>query len=282
MGLTNMNRNRPIIITGKTGTGKTTMARGMLPDALVLYGDELEIDASSVNVENGLIIEDIHYNTQKESLLRIIRRYRGSLIFTSINEKDIPKEVKALCKMKRAGTVKHLFDSIKELAPRSEEPYSMHMDTFTLANNYLRESDRDLMAKLLKVNKPKDYQIMNVLGENLHPNKLLFIDAKVKRKWSQNYFYEMLAYVHNGKHYGRFNLPKYRPYTKTSYLIKKLGIKNGSKRVFKQLTNDEDFVKHPKTKLNNTQCRDLGLGEKKVRKKKPIVKKKGSSLEDFL
>ena len=89
MGLTNMNRNRPIIITGKTGTGKTTMAKGMLPDALVLYGDELEIDASSVNVENGLIIEDIHYNTQKESLLRIIRRYRGSLIFTSINEKDI-------------------------------------------------------------------------------------------------------------------------------------------------------------------------------------------------
>ena len=124
MGLTNMNRNRPIIITGKTGTGKTTMAKEILPDALVLYGDELEIDASSVNVENGLIIEDIHYNTQKESLLRIIRRYRGSLIFTSINEKDIPKEVKALCKMKRAGTVKHLFDSIKELAPRSEEPYS--------------------------------------------------------------------------------------------------------------------------------------------------------------
>ena len=78
MGLTNMNRNRPIIITGKTGTGKTTMARGMLPDALVLYGDELEIDASSVNVENGLIIEDMDNNkkffvNEKESVFIPVR-----------------------------------------------------------------------------------------------------------------------------------------------------------------------------------------------------------------
>jgi hypothetical protein len=281
MGFTNMNRDRPTIITGKTGTGKTTMARSILPYALVLYGDELEIDESSVNVENGLIIEDIHYNANKEALLRIIRRYRGTLILTSLNEKDIPKEVKALCKIKRAGTVKYLYDSIKEIAPRSEEPFSLHMDTFTLANKFLREGDRDLMAELLKVNKPKDYQIMNVLGENLHPNKLLFIDAKVKRKWSQDYFYEMLAYVHNGKHYGRFNIPKYRAYDKTTYLIKKLGIKNGSKRVFKQLTTDESFVKYAKSKLNNTQCRDLNLGEKKIRKKKPSVKVRQTGLGDF-
>ena len=73
MGLTNMNRNRPIIITGKTGTGKTTKAKEMLPDALVIFSDELEIDSNSINVENGLIIEDIHYNSDKERLLNIIK-----------------------------------------------------------------------------------------------------------------------------------------------------------------------------------------------------------------
>lgn len=100
MGLTNMNRNRPIIITGKTGTGKTTKAKEMLPDALVIFSDELEIDSNSINVENGLIIEDIHYNSDKERLLNIIRRYRGKLVMTSLNEKDIPKEVKPLCQIK--------------------------------------------------------------------------------------------------------------------------------------------------------------------------------------
>ena len=37
MGLTNMNRNRPIIITGKTGTGKSTMWRFVGPIAKSLY-----------------------------------------------------------------------------------------------------------------------------------------------------------------------------------------------------------------------------------------------------
>ena len=118
-----MNKNRPIIITGKTGTGKTTKAKEMLPEAVVLFANEIEIDANSLNVENGLIIEDIHYNAQKDAILNIIRRYRGQLIMTSLNEKNIPKEIKALCKIKRAGSTKHLYDSILDIAPRSEEPF---------------------------------------------------------------------------------------------------------------------------------------------------------------
>ena len=92
-----MNKNRPIIITGKTGTGKTTKANEMLPEAVVLFANEIEIDANSLNVENGLIIEDIHYNAQKDAILNIIRRYRGQLIMTSLIEKNIPKEIKPLC-----------------------------------------------------------------------------------------------------------------------------------------------------------------------------------------
>jgi len=281
MGLTNMNRNRPIIITGKTGTGKTTKAKEILPDALVIFSDGLEIDSNSINVENGLIIEDIHYNSDKERLLNIIRRYRGKLVMTSLNEKDIPKEVKPLCQIKRAGTKNHLLDSIKELAPRSEEPFSSKMDTFSLVNFFLKESDREEVCRVLKINKPSDTQILNWLCVNSNPNKLLFIDGRVRRRWSQDYFYEMLAYAYDGRFYGRLNMPTRKQYSKVPSLLRRLGIKNADKRVFKQLIQDENFVKFAKSKINNRECRLMNLGEKRGRKAKP-VKKKQVSLGDYL
>jgi len=282
MGITNMNRDRPIIITGKTGTGKTTKAKEMLPDALVLFADNLKIDSSSLNVENGLIIEDIHYNSDKDLLLNIIRRYRGKIVMTSLNEKDIPKGVKGLCQIKRAGTEKHLLNSIQEIAPRSEEPFSLQMDTFSLVNYFLKESDRDKVCRVLKVNKPSDTQILNWLCVNSNPNKLLFIDGRVRRRWSQDYFYEMLAYGYDGRFYGRLNMPTRKQYSKIPSLLRRLGIKNADRRIFKQLTNDEDFVKFAKSKLNNGECRLMNLGEKRVRKAKPIQKKKQVSLGDYL
>ncbi len=281
MGLTNMNRDRPIIITGKTGTGKTTKAKELLPEAIVLFANELEIDANSLNVQNGLIIEDIHYNAQKDNLLNIIRRYRGKLVMTSINEKDIPKEVKGLCKIKRAGSKKHLLESIQELAPRSEEPFSLHMDTFSLVNYFLKESDRDKVCEVLKVNKPSDTQILNWLCVNSNPNKLLFIDGRVRRRWSQDYFYEMLAYVYDGRFYGRLNMPVRKQYSKIPSLLRRLKIKNADKRIFRQLTKDEVFLKYAKSKLNNSECRLLGLGEKRVRKAKPVSQVKQTTLGDF-
>ena len=282
MGLTNMNRDRPIIITGKTGTGKTTKAKEMLPDAIVLFADSIKIDSSSLNVENGLIIEDIHYNSDKDLLLNIIRRYRGKLVMTSLNEKDIPKGVKGLCQIKRAGSEKHLLNTILDIAPRSEEPFSLQMDTFSLVNYFLKEGDRDEVCRVLKVNKPSDTQILNWLCVNSNPNKLLFIDGRVRRRWSQDYFYEMLAYGYDGRFYGRLNMPIRKQYSKIPSLLRRLGIKNADKRVFKQLTDDEDFVKFAKSKLNNGECRLMGLGEKRVRKAKPKQKKKQVSLGDYL
>jgi serine kinase of HPr protein (carbohydrate metabolism regulator) len=37
MGLTNMNKNRPILITGKTGTGKSTKALTFVKEPLIFY-----------------------------------------------------------------------------------------------------------------------------------------------------------------------------------------------------------------------------------------------------
>ena len=276
-----MNRDRPIIITGKTGTGKTTKAKEILPNALVLFANELEIDANSLNVENGLIIEDIHYNAQKDMVLNIIRRYRGKLVMTSLNEKSIPKEIKALCKIKRAGAKQYLFESIQEIAPRSEEPFSLQKDTFSLVNYFLKESDRDMVCKVLKINKPSDTQILTWLSVNSNPNKLLFIDGRVRRRWSQDYFYEMLAYAYDGRFYGRLNMPIRKQYSKIPSLLRRLGIKNGDKRIFRQLIKDEKFVSFAKSKLNNSECRLLGLGEKRVRKSKPVIKSKQAGLGDF-
>ena len=73
---------------------------------------------------------------------------------------------------------------------------------------YLKQTDRDLVCKLLIYNKPSDTQILTWLAENMHPNKLIFVDGVVKRRWSQRYFYEMLAYAHQGKTFGRINMPQ--------------------------------------------------------------------------
>ena len=201
---------------------------------------------------------------------------------TSLNEKDIPKGVKGLCQIKRAGSEKHLLNTIRDIAPRSEEPFSLQMDTFSLVNYFLKEGDRDEVCRVLKVNKPSDTQILNWLCVNSNPNKLLFIDGRVRRRWSQDYFYEMLAYGYDGRFYGRLNMPIRKQYSKIPSLLRRLGIKNADKRVFKQLTDDEDFVKFAKSKLNNGECRLMGLGEKRVRKAKPKQKKKQVSLGDYL
>ena len=155
------------------------------------------------------------------------------------------------------------------------------MDTFSLVNFFLKESDREEVCRVLKINKPSDTQILNWLCVNSNPNKLLFIDGRVRRRWSQDYFYEMLAYAYDGRFYGRLNMPTRKQYSKVPSLLRRLGIKNADKRVFKQLIQDENFVKFAKSKLNNSECRLMNLGEKRVRKTKP-VKKKQVSLGDYL
>jgi hypothetical protein len=281
MGLTTIKKERTIVITGKHGTGKTTKAREMLPNALIYYANVMDIkDPYSIPIENGVIIEDLHYKPKKEIILDVLRKYRGKIIMTSINQKSIPSDIKNMIKFKRAGSVSHLRDNIRELAPRSETPYSLERDMFSLIDEYMKESNREKIVALLKYNKPSDTQIINWLAENQHPNKLVFIDGVVKRRWNADYFYEMLAYNHTGRNFGRPRMPKRKKYSKIPSLCRRLGVKSGGERLLKQLLEDEDFKKFAKTKLNNSECRLLGLGEKKKSKPKP-KKIKQMSLGDF-
>lgn len=284
MGLTSMNKERTILITGKTGTGKSTKARELLSNAKVLYANDIDFDVGSFPVERGIIIEDVHYKPDKDSILYIIRNYKGQVILTSINEKSVPKNIKAMCKVKRAGSNNYLASEIVEIAPHSQAPHSFELDTYSLVRKYLQLKDRDYMAELLLFNKPSDTQILSWLIENMHPNRLIFVDGVVKRRWSQKYFYEMLAYAHMGNNFnhGRTNItmPKRRQYSQIPKLSRRLGVKNP--KVLKQLLLDADFKAHAKTKLNNAECRILKIGEKRKRKKTDPVRVSQSTLGDFL
>jgi hypothetical protein len=269
MALTTIENKKPTIIVGKTGTGKSTQAKEILPNAIVLYADEMKIrDVLSFPLELGIIIEDVHYKPKTDDILNVLRKYRGTIVLTSINQKSIPNEIKNMVKIKRAGKINYRQEQFAELAPRSQEPNNLERDVFSLVLDYLRESDREKVLELIKFNKPSDVQFISWLAENIHPNRLLFIDTIVKRRWSLAYFQEMLAYSHSGKSFTRPRMPQRRTYSKVPSFCRRLGLKGGDERLLRQLFKDEDFAKFAKTRLNNAECRILGLGEKKKRKKK--------------
>jgi|TARA_R100000084_G_scaffold108870_1_gene72876 hypothetical protein len=275
-----MSNIRTILITGKIGTGKSTKAKTFVENPIVLYANDIDFDVGAFPVENGIIIEDVHYKPDKSAILDIIRKYKGQVVLTSINQKSVPKEIFSMCKVKRAGSNNYLKEQIKELAPHSVSPVTWERDTYSLVYDYLKETDRELVRNLLLFNKPSDTQIISWLAENMHPNRLIFVDGVVKRRWSQRYFYEMLAYAHEGNLVGRLNMPTRRKYSKVPSLSRRLKVKNPD--VLKQLLMDEDFKEWAKKKLNNAECRILKIGEKRRRKKTTPIEVNQSSLEDFI
>lgn len=280
MGLTSTNKIRPILLTGKVGTGKSTKALTFVNDPVVFYANNIDFEIGSIPIDNGIIVEDIHYKPEKDAILSILRTYRGQVVLTSLNEKSVPKEIKAMCQVKRAGSKKHLREKIESIAPRSVEPLSFERDTFALVMDYLKIKNRDDMVKLLRFNKPSDTQIVTWLSENMHPNRLVFVDGIVRRRWSQRYFYEMLAYAHQGNMIGRVNMPKRGTYSRIPSLSRRLGVKEP--RLLSQLFKDEEFKTWAKTKLNNGECRLLKIGEKKRRKKSDPIKVQQKTLEDYI
>jgi len=280
MGLININKEKPIIIVGKNGTGKTTKALKLLTQPKVMYADDVDFDMFSFPSSNGLLIKDLHYKADTKTILNIIRNYRGKIVFTSINQKSIPKQIKAMCKIKRADKTNYRREEIKQIAPRSEEPSSHERDTFSLVQEYLKNGNRNAVMEMLKFNKPSDIQLLSWLDMNIHPNKIMFVDRVVKRRWNQNYFYELLSFAHDGKYYGRLNMPKRQSYSPLPKIAKRVKVKDY--RIFKQLLNDEDFVEYVATKTNNAEYRLLGIGEKKKprKKNKKVINQK--TLGEFL
>ena len=195
-----MKKNRPIIIVGKPGTGKTTKALELLDNPIVQYANEYNlVDNYSISSDKGILIEEVNYKPNTDLILNTLREYSGQVVLTSLNQKDVPKTVMAFCSLKRAGTKKWSQEKIKEIAPNSYDAKEFELTIFELLKDYLRNANRDEVVLKLKLNKPSDFQMLSWLSANISPNKIAYVDSQVKRRWSQDYFYELLGYPRGSK-----------------------------------------------------------------------------------
>ena len=277
-----MNQNRAIIVVGKTDTEKMTKAMTFVSDdPIVVYANEYDItDNYSIPPERGIIIDEVHYKANIELIRKTILEYRGQVVLLSDNQKDVSKKLLSICQLKRA-TKKTMLEEIKEIAPRSDEPVNFDVDIFSLIREYLRNTDREEVKDMLMVSKPPDIHLLSWIAPNIHPNKLGFVDFYVKRRWSNEYFYEMLAYSHDGRMQRKMVMPKRRAYSTIPKICYKLRLRRADAHLLKDLLKDEQFKEYAKTKLDNTECRMLKLGEKKRKKRyAPIIPQ--GTLEEWL
>jgi len=272
----NIELNKPILIVGKPGTGKTTKAHEILDDDFIVrYANEYDLeDNFSIPLNVGILIEEVHHKPNIDLIVDTLLQFKGKIVLTSLNQKDVPKRIFNLCKLKRAGTANHLLKTRRSLAPNADDPANYDMNIFELLKDYLRNSDRESVLTKLKMNKPYDEQLLSWLAMNIHPNKIAYIDSKVKRKWSQDYFYELLAYAFNGNSRG-IDIPSKRTYSKVPSICRRIGLKSNESYILEQLLEDEDFTEYVKKRVNNTERRVLNLSEKKRTKKKISSKQKG-------
>ena len=263
-----VNQNRAIIIVGRTETEKMTKALTFVSDnPIVQYANEYNIeDNYSIPLEKGIIIDEVHYRPNIELIRKTILEYQGQVVLLSDNQKDVSKKLFNLCQLKRA-TKKTIADEIREIAPRAQEAVNFDIDTFSMVRQYLKNPDREEVRDMLRISQPPDVQIMTWLATNVHPNKLSFVDSVVKRRWSNEYFYDMLAYSHVGRLQRKMEMPKRKAYSQVPKICRKLKLKKSQSYLLNDLLKDEEFREYAKTKLDNTECRILKLGEKKRRKR---------------
>jgi len=258
-------KNRAIIVVGKSDKDKMQKALTFVSvEPIVCYANEYDIeDNYSIPIDRGIVIQECHYKANTESIKKTLLEYGGQVVLTSDNQKDVPKTLFNLCDLKRATV------NLEEIvsSPNASSIITYEQDVFSLVKTYLKETKRDEVRKVLCVSKPPDTQLLSWLVMNIHPNKLAFIDANVKRKWSSDYFYELLAYAHDGRLAGRIQMPQRGKYSPMTGICRRLGLREDSCHLLKDLLQDENFKKAAKKKLNNSECRFLQIGEKKRRKK---------------
>ena len=271
------NEYKPIIIVGQAVTEKLEKALTFVSDnPIIKYANEYDItDNYSIPIETGIIIREANYKPNTDLVRKTILEYKGQVVLLSDNQKDVPKSIYNLCKLKRA-TKKVYADYLKEIAPRASSPKKYDIDIYPMVGEYLKNADREEISEMLKNNKPSDTQFLSWLTPNLHPNKLAYIDFAVKRKLSNDYFYEMLAYVHDGRMYRKLVMPTRNSYSVVPKICRKLKLKKSNAHLLKSLLQDGEFLEYAKTKLDNTECKVLGIGNKKRKKRYAPIKPKQS------
>tara|TARA_R100000008_G_scaffold20619_1_gene10800 strand:- start:15994 stop:16836 length:843 start_codon:yes stop_codon:yes gene_type:complete len=266
--ITNENK-KAIIVVGKSSKKTTSKAMTFLSNnPIVYYANEYDIeDNYSIPLDRGILILESNYKPNVDLIKKTILQYRGQVVLTSENQKDVPKTIFNLCQLRRA-TGK---DNMEEIAPRAVAPMNYNMDIYTLVLEYLRNPNRDEVATLLKEIRPPDMQFISWLTPNLHPNRLIFVDYNVKRRWDSDYFYEILAYSHTGRMERRIEMPKRGKYSQIPRISKRLGLSPSEYHLLDVLLKDSTFKEHAKKQLTNSDCRLLKLGEKRKKKRTDLI-----------
>ena len=262
--------SKPIVLVGKPGSKKFNKALTFVSDnPIVVYANEFDItDVCSIPIEKGIIIQEVNFKPNTDLILRVLTEYPGQVVLTSDNQKDVPKVLFNMCQLKRSRV---LWDELKEKAPHAEEPMNYEIDVYSLTVDYLKNPNRNEVATKLKKNKPPDVQFLSWLSPNLHPNKLSFTDCVVKRKWSTDYFYELLAYAHDGRMIRKLVMPKRMKKDGMAKICIKLGLRNSERYLLNDLMKDENFKDFMRNKLDGVETRMLSLGPKRRTKKLDMV-----------
>ena len=279
-----MNRNtiRPLIYVGKSGTGKTTKALECLPDnPIIRYANEYDIeDNFSIPVDRGILIEEAHHKPNVDLIIQTLLEYKGTIVLTSINQKDVPKKLYDMCKLKRAGSINHAQIKLKENGCVNTEEIDTGLDKniFEMINIYLRSKDRDKVADMLKHNKPYDEMLLTWVMTSLNSGKIALIDAKVKRRWSSDYLYELIAYAHPGAPIS-FSPPRRKAYDRRPLICRKIGLRATDYDLLELLKQDNEFQNYVYSKLSPVDRTAAGIKKQIVSKKK---EEKTVTLEDYL
>lgn len=269
----NLENNRAIIIVGKPGTGKSYQAKKILGDNPIFrYANEYDIeDPRSIPIDRGILIEEVHYAPNTKLIKETLLNYRGKIVLTSNNQKDVPKLIYNMCKLKRAGTVNKSQLDIKTLAPNSDDPFNYEASVFDITKEWMNNPIREDVISMMKINKPFDEYMLSLMMHNVPSDKLAWIDSKVKRKWSQNYFYEILSYASLGNHHGGMQTPRKITPHHVPLICRRLGLRAGDSRALKQMLLNDNFKSYVATVLNQKQLRTLGIT--KIPKPKQVVER---------
>ena len=267
------------ILVGGYGSGKTTKAIELMGNRpyVIYQANDIQIeDVYSYPRHHGVIVEDVHYKPDKDKILDLIL-INSNVVLTSLNEKDVPKTIMNMCTRKRLGRKDYRQNKIKELAPNSESIKEIDKSIFDLNMEILKNKERDYVLRLLKHNKPSDMQILSWVAPNVDVNHITFVDS-IMRKWSIDYFYELLTYSLSGYHSGRPKFAKRYSYSPVPKIMSKLNLKTKDSYLVKSLLKNDKYKEWATKKLNSDECKILNL--KKPRKQRiTVTKQKG--LGDF-
>tara|TARA_R110000787_G_C13426876_1_gene445302 strand:- start:806 stop:1648 length:843 start_codon:yes stop_codon:yes gene_type:complete len=278
----NINIERAMLIVGKTGTGKTTKAMEMLPvDPIIRYANEYDIeDNFSIPNDRGILIEEVHLKPNVELIIQTLLEYKGKIVLTSLNQKDVPKPLFNMCKLKRAGSTNHAKNKLINMGCKNMEldSYELDKSIFDLTYDFAKNKDRDMVVKHLKHNKPFDEQILSWVQGIAGLSKISYLDAKVKRKWSSDYLYELLGYSHDGYFNGKIDFPKRSVYDKRSLICRKIGLRKEDYGLIDLLKQEPEFQNYIYSQLSKIDRVKVG-----VTTKVKIVKSNTNqlSLRDF-